>query len=180
MRTLPKTFLVIDVESVGLHGQAFAVGGGLYTGNGTRVREFLYSCPPERAAGDPLGREWIGKNVPPMEPTHDTTDDIAQQFWMEWRRARTEDDAQLVADCLWPVEARFVLRAVMASQEDRCFQGPYPFYDVATFMAAAGLDPLGTYDRLPEELPAHNPLNDSRQSARLLFVALGRLPLMNV
>jgi hypothetical protein len=37
---------------------------------------------------------------------------------------------------------------------------------------ALGRDPLATNERLPDELPAHNPLCDARQSARLLIEAL--------
>jgi hypothetical protein len=50
--------------------------------------------------------------------------------------------------------------------------GPYPLVDVASVRLAAGLDPLGAYDRTAGELPVHNPLADARQSARLLLEAL--------
>ena len=41
-------------------------------------------------------------------------------------------------------------------------------------MLCAGMDPMATYDRLPAELPRHDPLADARQSARLLVEALRR------
>jgi hypothetical protein len=46
-------------------------------------------------------------------------------------------------------------------------ESPYPVLDVATALAVRGLNPLGTYVRLEAEKPAHNPLCDARQSARI-------------
>jgi hypothetical protein len=72
----------------------------------------------------------------------------------------------------WPVEAHFLSECVADRPQEREWQGPYPLLDVASVRLAAGLDPLATVDRLPSELPAHDPLADSRQSARLLVEAL--------
>jgi hypothetical protein len=41
---------------------------------------------------------------------------------------------------------------------------------------AVGMDPLGTNERLPNELPIHDPLADACQSARLLIQALNKWP----
>jgi hypothetical protein len=40
-------------------------------------------------------------------------------------------------------------------------------------MLLSGRDPLATYERLPNELPAHDPMADARQSARLWLECLG-------
>jgi hypothetical protein len=53
--------------------------------------------------------------------------------------------------------------------------GPYPLHEIASFMTAAGMDPMATYARLPDELPKHHPLADARQSARLLWLAVSRI-----
>jgi hypothetical protein len=50
--------------------------------------------------------------------------------------------------------------------------GPYPLHDLASILLAHGRDPLAKNERLPEELPEHDPLNDARQSARLLHEVL--------
>ena len=44
-------FFVFDVESVGLHGEAFAVAGGIYI-NAAAQSEFRFCCPLEEAKGD--------------------------------------------------------------------------------------------------------------------------------
>jgi hypothetical protein len=77
----------------------------------------------------------------------------------------------MAGECIWPVETNFV-SACVAQCESRKWAGPYPFIDVTSVMAAAGMDAMKSYDRLPEELPAHSPLADARLSARLLQKAL--------
>ena len=47
-----------------------------------------------------------------------------------------------------------------------------PLYDLASVLLARGEDPLRRSARLTEELPAHHPLHDARQSARLFLDAL--------
>jgi hypothetical protein len=46
----PSPFFVFDVESVGLHGEAFAVAGGIYI-NAAAQSEFRFCCPLEAAKG---------------------------------------------------------------------------------------------------------------------------------
>ena len=70
-------FLVFDVESIGLHGEAFAVAGGVYA-DGIRQTEFCFSCPPEEARGDDTDRAWISANVPSIQVTHSTPWDVCE------------------------------------------------------------------------------------------------------
>jgi hypothetical protein len=165
-------FFVFDVESVGLHGEAFAVAGGVYTSEGARS-EFRFCCPLEAAAGSDDDREWVKANVPFMEPTHPDPAEVRQAFWIQWEEAKKEyPGIAMAGECIWPVEARFVAACIDDDLAGRKWAGPYPFHDISSTMLAAGMDPMATYDRLPDELPAHEPLADSRQSARLLSLAL--------
>ena len=82
------------------------------------------------------------------------------------------------------LERRFGLTAHGTTVRTELFAGLTTFSTMAyiifvnpTIMAAAGMDPLKTYDRLPSEEPRHNPETDARQSARLLLIALERLEL---
>jgi len=171
-------FFVFDVESVGLHGEGFAVAGGLYSGiddqSGNVISdwEFTYACPPEMAEGNKEGREWIKKNVPELEFTHACPTKMRGAFWNQWLRAR-ELDAPMVADCLWPVEARFLLQCVHDSPDERAWKGPYTFHEVGTLRLATGVTDstgeMASPDRLPDELPIHSPLADARFSARQWF-----------
>ena len=165
-------FFVFDVESVGLHGEGFAVAGGVYV-NGSAQSEFCFCCPPEEAAGDADDREWIKENVPAIPITHRHPAAVREAFWAEWTKAKEQyPTITMAGECIWPVEAGFVEACVKQEIQDRKWAGPYPFHDIASMMLAAGMDPMATYERLPAELPAHNPLGDARLSARLLAMAL--------
>jgi hypothetical protein len=162
--------MVFDVESVGLHGEGFAVGYVVIDEHGFRLAEGLHACPPSRAHGDDEGRAWIAENVPTIEPNCVSPANVRDAFWFDWLKWK-EQGAVLVADCAWPVEARFLIECVDDAPNDRRWDGPYPLHELASFMVAAGLDPMATYERLDDE-PQHDPLGDARQSARLLCRAL--------
>lgn len=170
-------FMVFDVESIGLHGQGFAVGWVVIDRAGKEIAAATYECDPSKALGihdpetDP-NRKWVAENVRTRGigvkewPSH-----VRNEFWQAWLYAR-EHGATLWADCCWPVEARFLAACIDDDPETREWLGPYPLFSIDTMRLAAGFDPLGTYPRLPNELPAHDPLCDARQSARLLIEAL--------
>ena len=179
---LPKTantgvnapFFVFEVESVGLHGEGFAVAGGVYI-DGAARSEFRYCCPLDEAKGEDEDREWVKANVPALEITHRSTKTMREAFWSEWENAKARyPGITMAGECIWPVEAGFVAECVKQQMTDRKWAGPYPFHDIASVMLAAGMDPMATYERTESEKPAHEPLADARLSARLLAMALRR------
>lgn len=167
-------YMVFDVESVGLHGEAFAVGYVVVTPNGEEVAHGRHSCPIDNAVGDDSDREWVNRNTPRWVVDCSTPAEVRQAFWTVWRSWDAKG-AVLVADCAWPVEARFLSACVDIDPAARRWQGPYPLHDVASARLAVGLAPLGTEARLPGEQPKHDPLADARQSARLWIEALAAL-----
>lgn len=170
----PDLYMVFDVESIGLHGEGWAVGYTVINEHGeTMAPDQRYLCLPEMANGGADGRQWVKENCPPMLSNCSTTTEMRRRFWQDWLNYK-EQGAVMVADCQWPVEARFLLACVDDDPDARTWQGPYPLHELASFMVAAGLDPMATYDRLPDE-SQHDPLGDARQSARLLVSALARL-----
>lgn len=177
--------MVFDVESVGLHGEGFAVGFVVVDSNGSEKASVRYACAASLCKGTKSGGAWVKENVPWLCLTHDSPHKLRRDFWAHWRTWK-EAGAILAADCLWPVEARFLAQCVddekphtgggwESEEGPRDWEGPYPFIDVASVRMAAGFDPLGTEERRPNELPAHDPLCDARQSARLLIEALQKL-----
>lgn len=84
---------------------------------------------------------------------------------MHWK----SKGAYLAAECAWPVEAKFLMDCVRDDFHLREWEGPYPLIDISSVLLARGIDPLGKQPRLESEEPAHNALNDARQSARLLL-----------
>jgi hypothetical protein len=117
---------------------------------------------------------WCKDNIPVIEITHRTPKAVRSAFWTHWLKAKSEG-AVMAADCLWPVEAGFVARAIYDDMEERSKNGPYPFIDIASVLMSAGMDPIGTYERTESEQPKHNPYADAMQSARMLALALSRI-----
>ena len=173
----PRTcspFFVFDVESVGLHGEGFAVAGGVYLANGAAQWEFRLACPIAECAGSDDDRQWVKDNIPAIEETHRSPRAMRDEFWKQWMKAKA-GGAVMAADCAWPVEACFLMRCVNDDREARKWEGPYPLHEIASYLDAAGLDPMAKYPRTPSEMPMHDPLADARQSARLLSEALARM-----
>lgn len=168
-------FFIFDVESVGLHGEAFAVAGGVYI-DGVAQSEFRFACPPDEANGCDDDRGWVKANVPYIQPTHLTPIGIREAFWREWEKAKESyPGITMAGECIWPVETGFVAACVRHKISERKWEGPYPFHEIASVMMAAGMDPMATYERLEAEQPEHDPLADARLSARLLETALRKL-----
>jgi hypothetical protein len=166
---------VFDVESVGLHGEGFAVAGGVYV-DGAAQSEFRFCCPPGEAEGSDEDRKWIDANVPAMEITHRGPASVRDAFWTEWEKAKARHPKIVMAgECIWPVEAGFVAACVCQKLDERKWSGPYPFHEISSVMFAAGMDPMAAYVREESEKPAHEPLADARLSARLLATALRKL-----
>src|SRR5205823_5852392 len=110
-------------------------------------------------------------------PAHNliVTDDfpiqVRDSFWNKWQQWKNQG-ALLVADCGWPVEARFLAACVDDFPISREWEGPYPFHDLASILFAHGKDPTAKYERKRDELPEHDPKADAEQSARILIELL--------
>ncbi|MCE9562523.1 MAG: hypothetical protein K8U57_10770 [Planctomycetes bacterium] len=179
---MPRLWLVFDVESVGLHGEGFAVAWVVIDSDGRELEARRESCPIAEAAGSDSGRAWVRDNCPALPITCATPIEVRQEFWLAWTRWKAEG-AMLVAECGWPVEARFLAACVddvrpavrsgkTLADSPRDFGGPFPLHEVASFRVGAGQNSWNKPQRLPTELPEHDPLADARLSARLLVGAL--------
>jgi hypothetical protein len=181
-----QLYMVIDCESIGLHGETFAVGwvvidhSGQELEHATLASDFRWSKGAHygsREVGDVDDFDWVKQHVP-AEVRESREFSSARQvrdiFWARWQHWRSRG-ALLAADVAWPVEARFLSDCVRDVNHARDFAGPYPLLDIASVRFAAGLDPVATVPRLPGEEPAHDPQADARQSARLLIEALQRI-----
>jgi hypothetical protein len=164
---LPRLFMVFDVESIGLHGEAFAVGYVVIDRHtGEETKSGMFACSPEMAEGEDADREWVKANVPRIERTHNHPSELCAEFWNVWAEQKAKG-AVLVSDCAWPVEANFLTQCVELGWPESKWEGPYPLIDVSSILLACGRDPVGSY-WMPEDGPKHNPLADARQSARML------------
>lgn len=172
---MKKAFFVFDVESIGLHGEGYAVAGGVYFEDGAVAKEteFLFCCSPEDAAGADSDREWIKENIPDLGRNKTSPREVRLAFWNHWKNCKSVYPSLVMAgECVWPVEANFLSACVADDGATRNWEGPYPLHEIASFMDAAGMDPMAGYERLESEMPRHHPLADARQSSRLLCEAL--------
>lgn len=180
---------MLDVESVGLHGDALAYGFVIEDG-GRVVEEGFAIANPDNCAGERQDFDWLRVNVFPwinamspvfpsaggapaiqQDPTTgvlvtlcDGPAALREAFWSVWERERVRG-TQLWTDVCWPVEANF-LSACVRARTSRKFQGPYPVMDAATLWETShgGVVLM----RQPNELPEHHPLMDCRHSLRKL------------
>lgn len=165
--------LVFDVESMGLHGEGFAVGAVVVDRTGQRVRELYAACPPDGLPVRPEDWQWLKENCLPglYPPNHLRPSEVRDAFWAFLQEFKGLG-ASVWAECGWPVEASFLI-ACVRDDPSRWWDGPFPLEEVVSARKGAGLERKGKDSRLPDELPAHNPLHDARQSARLLLEAIG-------
>lgn len=178
MRHFNETpYVVFDVESVGLFGDPFAFAAAAYTHSGNLIEELCVRIDPDLVEGSDSDRDWVRDNVSFFDDAIQvaTPQDLQDRFWDFWKKYR-EHGFLLAADVAWPVEANFLLKETKARNDNRAF-GPYPLIDISAMLYASHINPVGSYARLENELPNHNPMADVRHSARLLFLAIERLTL---
>jgi hypothetical protein len=175
--------MVFDVESVGLYGEGFAVGWVVITDKGVELESGLCYAPIDTAAGRGADRRWVETHViPALKNTSPQTPEtevfqlscpvaVRHHVWAKWLHWRGVG-ARLAADVPFPVEATFLKACVDDAPHSRGDQGPYPLIDIASMRFSVGMDPASTEERREGEFPAHNPLADARQSARLMLECL--------
>lgn len=171
----PELYMVFDVESIGLHGEGFAVAWTVLNKHGKIIESESFACSPDEAYGLPESRAWVKDHVSVNNYNCQNPKQVRGEFWKAWKHYRS-NEAVLVADCLWPVEARFVCACIDDEPKEREWEGPYPFHELASVLLALGQDPMAKRERKEDELPEHNPSRDSNQSARLLSEALKLIP----
>lgn len=166
--------IAIDVESIGMHGEGFAVAYVVHNATGVEIDAGCIACNTAAAKGGDDDRAWVAQHVTLPDCTERCANprQVRAAFWQRWLRWR-ETGAQLVADIAWPVEARFLAACVDDAGAAAHWQGPFPLLDVATLLVATGIDPTTPQPRRASELPMHNPLADARHCARLWFEHAG-------
>lgn len=176
LKWLREKAIIFDVESVGLHGEGFAVSM-VVTNNLEEISHVTWACLPDPAMSlssyDDF--KWVQENVsyPPDTIWVQTPRDVRNAFWAQWLRLKA-DNYVLCADVCWPVEANFLSECVRDDRHVRKFEGPYPLIDLSPILKLAAPSPVYN-GRLKEHQPAHNPLMDCQHSLRQLRHIMNRL-----
>ncbi len=169
--------MVLDVESVGLYGQGFAVGYVVIKSDDKTILDKDYfACPSDEASGTMENHSWIEENVVPFlpAPNCNSPEEVRGRFWERFQGWKNSPDLKrlgedrffLFADCGYPVETNFLNACVRDNEAERQWSGPYPLQEIATIRTVLGLDPTLSYD-LPED-KRHNPLEECLYIAPLL------------
>lgn len=168
---------VLDVESMGLYGDAFSYGIVIGDSNGNVIEEiYKYSEANYKYAkcvGKKKDVDWIENNVKP-HLGESNSEELTRDFIYDWIDLNKRyPNIKLFADVPFPVETNFITLALETWVEfDSIMEfSPYPLLDVTSFRLARNLPDY--YERLENELPIHNALNDARQSYRGLVQVIG-------
>lgn len=173
---LPPYFLVIGIESMGLWGEAFAVGGVVISTapqskkSASFQDSFLYACNPALIAGEAADRAWVERNVKLPDDLKLVAGpaEVRAQFWSTWLYWQTKG-AWLASAAAWPVHARFLLQC--CAEPARRSDAPV-VVSVADYLLAAGRDPLSSFTRRR----LHSPLQEAQRAAQAFYKALLKLP----
>ncbi len=167
--------LSFDLETNGLHGQAFAIGAVVMDADGKIHEEFTARCPLQ----DPID-EWVNSNVLPaiknMPITHKSYEEIREAFWQWYIVAEPKSDYVLVSNG-YPVEYRFLLDCQEANLDERYWQHPFPILELSSLLIQVGQNSQASKNKMTQkllrdnEVLQHHPLHDAKVAAIVAFEA---------
>lgn len=166
--------LCFDLETNGLHGEAFAAGAVVMDASGKTLDQFT-------ARTKIVGQidTWVEQNVllaiKEMPVTHSDYRALREAFWRWFVPAEAKADYVLVSNG-YPVEYRFLLKCQEEDIEARYWQHPFPILDLFSLLIQAGERPSSKSKILGEimqthKFSLHNPLDDAKMTALAAFQA---------
>lgn len=172
----PRTKLLsFDIESNGLHGEAFAVGAVVMSADGKIHAEFSGRCPIEEAV-DP----WVKANVIPaitdMAESAGSNKALREAFW-EWYLPAEQMADYVVVSNGYPVEYRFLIQCQEDDLEKRYWQHPFPILDLTSLQIGSRQNASAKSQTITNIIQAgnfsrHHPLHDAKVAALAAFQAL--------
>lgn len=168
--------LSFDIETNGLHGQAFAVSGVIVDAKGDIVEQFNGRIPIE----GPID-EWVKANVLPaiqdMTINYKNYEELKEAFWQWFKTAHPESD-YVVVNNGYPIEYRFLLDCQNANITERYWEHPFPILDLTSLLIQVGVESNIDKQNFVKEFLAshtrqtHHPLQDATITALAAFKAL--------
>ena len=150
-------YMMIDVETDGLQGEAFAVGYVIFLPNGNTLSEDMRWVKTE------LTDPWCKEHIPCMDPAKQLENHQQLRAWFVKRYLKHKPQ-YVCADHIYPCESNFL--ALVSKEHNQIF---YPLIDTFAVCESIKLHTdLIPFDspRNDLEVPRHNPLCDARQSVR--------------
>ena len=170
--------LSFDIESNGLHGEAFSVGAVLLdSDNHEVIDEYIGRCPIEGEVD-----EWVqAKVLPSLKGVKEDCKDsreLRDNFWKWYKRAKTRADIVLTNNP-YPVEARFLIACQDDDLPARYWDHPFPLLDLGTMLFTIGAktpEERGEYSSKvvrDKNALVHNPRWDAWAAAMTACKVLG-------
>lgn len=167
-------FIFIDAETDGLYGAFLTVGLVAADESGKILEKAYYGIKKEHML---LTDAWTRENVWPVLADYEVCEDedeLLEKVWAFWMQYREE--AYAVADVMYPVESRLLMKCVMKNEAERKYLGPFPMLDLSSMLMAAGYDPrVNRVELLDEDEKKvmmgriHNALNDAEMTATIWY-----------
>lgn len=193
---MKQNYFSFDVESLGLFGFPFCVGYVVMDEDGVEHESGIFGWdfrPVMGTFSDLLkvsndsqwtwteqDHQWVLDNVLPVLPKGwdgcQSVVHMCESFYNQvWVRCkRQHENLVFVTDCPFPVETHFLQEMLTAVNRRTMDHSPYPLIDVGSVLSGFGYSPTGLFMRRSDEMPAHNPISDARQSVRHLVDVLHR------
>jgi|GEM_PF-1033037 len=178
----PNTKLLsFDLETNGLHGNAFAVGAVVMSADGNIVDQFTGRCEITEAVDS-----WVEANVLPllgdMPVEYADYQALREGFWEWYLQAEPQSDYVLVSNG-YPVEYRFLLQCQEEDIEGRYWQHPFPILDLTSILIASGNEPSDKNQLMNEivrkgKFSRHHPLHDAKIATLTAFQAFRKANLL--
>ena len=179
---LPKVgedtkLLCFDIESNGLHGDAFAVAAVVMNSKGEVLDEFTGRTEIEGKVD-----EWVEANVLPvmtdMDVTHSSFKHLRDNFWSWFMKAQAKADYVIVLNG-YPVEYRFLIKCQEDDLENRFWDHPFPLLDLTSILLQAGYSSSDRNKAMQEIMKEtgytkHHPLHDAKMTALMAFKAFAQ------
>lgn len=172
--SIKTKILCFDLETNGLHGEAFAAGAVVMDGEGKVYSEFS-----GRAKINGEVDEWVAKNVIPniadMPEAYTSYKQLREAFWKWYVPAEADSDYVLVSNG-YPVEYRFLLACQEDNIEERYWQHPFPILDLSSLLIQIGEESLSKSKLLAKiiregDYSRHHPVHDAKITTIAAFEA---------
>lgn len=167
-------FFGIDTKTVGLYGNVYDFAYVRFNQTGSFEKGSLRTwCPLKNASGlqkDKLLRYKIALDNFPIPLDKSYPCQILDDVWeLIYIFHNNKSDSLLIARCPFPVESSLIESSILSDLENRQFIGPLIIHDTSTALFLSNENPIGDFERKPNELPRYNPLHGARQATRLLL-----------
>lgn len=168
--------LSFDIESNGLHGEAFAAAGLLLDDAGATITSFAGRCPITGQIDEFVAAEVLPQFTD-LSVAYTNPRALRDAFWAWYIGAKAKADITLVQNG-YPVEARFLIQCQQDDLQTRYWDHPFPMIDLTSLLWQVGGHSKEQRERLfalateGTSRRSHDPRYDAWAAATTAFYAL--------